>query len=158
MGAVESVLREVEKVTIRPLGEVARTVEREAIRPLGEVARDVERVTIRPLGQVIRGTERAVLRPVAGLAKESILLMGRTLDLIKPDVDIPANTDMPATEAKIREQAKEEFNRTEADYSKVQGDINEIIAQTPASDAETLNLLGKTYELHAKIREKTKDP
>ncbi|BBE09135.1 Mucin 17-like protein [Mycoavidus cysteinexigens] len=157
MGAVESVLRDVEKVTIRPLGEVARTVEREAIRPLGEVARDVERVTIKPLGQVIRGTERVVLRPTTEFVKESILLMGRTLDLVKPDVDIPTNTDVQAMEAQLRERAKEAFNNTEEEYLKSQGNLNEKISQTPASEAEKLNILGRTYELNAKIRDKAKE-
>ncbi len=70
MGAVESVLHEVEKATIRPLGEVARGVEKVTIRPLGEVARGVERVTIRPLGEVARGVEKVTIRPLGEIARE----------------------------------------------------------------------------------------
>ncbi len=142
MGAVESVLREVEKVTVRPLGQVARTVEREAIRPLGEVARDVERVTIRPLGQVLRGAERGAIRPVTDLAKDSILMIGRVLDLVKPDADLPPNTDMQAMEANIKELAEKERPH----YEKLQGDINEEILRTPPSEADRLNFLGELYE------------
>ncbi len=146
MGAVESVLREVEKVTVRPLGEVARTVEREAIRPLGEAAREVERVTIRPLGQVLRGAEKTAIRPVTDLAKDSILMIGRVLDLAKPDADVPPNTDMRAMEANIEELAEKERPH----YEKLQGDINEEISRTSPSEADTLNFLGEIYESNSK--------
>ncbi len=87
MGAVESVLREVEKATIRPLGEVARGVEKVTIRPLGEVARGVEKVTIRPLGEVARGVEKVTIRPLGEIARELEKLTIRPLGQVARGVE-----------------------------------------------------------------------
>lgn len=143
MGAVESVLREVEKVTVRPLGEVARTVERVTIRPLGEVAREVEKVTVRPLGQVLRGTEKIVTRPVTELAKDTVLMVGRALDLVKPDRDVPPNTDMRNMESTIRKVSEEDINKVVHDQTQLQGDIRETILQTPSGAGDSLSFLDR---------------
>ncbi len=87
MGAVESVLREVEKATIRPLGEVARGVEKVTIRPLGEVARGVEKVTIRPVGEVARGVEKVTIRPLGEIARELEKLTIRPLGEVARGVE-----------------------------------------------------------------------
>ncbi len=149
MGVVESVLREVEKVTIRPLGEVARGVEKVAIRPLGEIARELEKVTIRPLGEVARGVEKmtirplgeiardlekALVRPIGGIASRTVLLMERLIDVVERESSIELNAD--------RHASKETLNEMATDAVQLQGDINEAIAAMPLVDGDNLLLLG----------------
>ncbi len=163
MGAVESVLREVEKVTIRPLGEVARGVEKVTIRPLGEVARGVEKVTIRPLGEIARELEKVTIRPLGevarglekvtirplgeiasdlerllrkplgGIASRTVLLMERVKEVVEQDASINSNID--------RQARRENLNAIAADAVQLQGDINETILITPPTESDDLQVL-----------------
>lgn len=142
MGVVESTLREVEKVTIRPLGEVARTVEEVTVRPLGQLAREVEKVTIRPLGQAARNVEKEAIRPTKDLVERTASMIGRTLDIYKPDRSIPANAGMQGMESTIKEMAKSnDISQVKEDNKRLQGDIRERILQTPSNAGETLAFL-----------------
>ncbi len=160
MGAVESVLREVEKVTIRPLGEVARGVERVAIRPLGEVARGVERVMIRPLGDIVRELEKVTIRPLGEVARgiEKVTLRQIACDLEEalpgPLGVISSKTVLLADAAEQetsmdsnidRQTRRENLNEMAIDAEQLQGDINELISTTSATDDVALTYLGNMY-------------
>ncbi len=173
MGAVESVLREVEKVTLRPLGEVARGVEKVTIRPLGEVARGVEKVTIRPLGEIARELEKVTLRPLGevargiekvtirplgeiardlerllrkplgGIASRTVLIMERVKEVVEQDASINSNID--------RQARRENLNAIAADTVQLQGDINEAILATPPTKDDDLLFLGGVQEANNNI-------
>ncbi len=164
MGAVESVLREVEKVTIRPVGDVARCVERVAIRPVGGIARELEKVTIRPIGEIARELEKVTIRPIGGIARElekvtirplgeiasdlerllrkplggiasrTLLLTERVKEVVEQDASINSNID--------RQARRETLNGIVVDAVQLQGDINEAILATPPAEEDSLQFLG----------------
>ncbi len=174
MGAVESVLREVEKVTIRPLGEVAREVEKvtvrplgevargvekATIRPLGEIARELEKLTIRPLGEVARGLEKATIRPlgeiardlerllvrpIGGFASRTLLLMGRLIDVVDQESSVVSPTNIQAKKEKLDKMAE--------DALELERDINEAIAETPVTKEDDLRCLGEMHKVAIELR------